>query len=90
MKTSLCIQTFYGHSNAVNSLSFSLAGDKIASCDSDGIVKVWDVRMVKEKETIDFSEYSANSIAFDPSSNILGCGLDNGEVKLYNTDLSKF
>ena len=47
IRTNMCVQTFYGHNNAVNSTKFNLLGDKILSADCDGIVKVWDVRMVK-------------------------------------------
>jgi len=53
MKTSLCVQTFYGHNNALNDVCFNMMGDKLASCDADGIIKIWDVRMVKEKATYD-------------------------------------
>ena len=49
MKSGLCIQTFYGHLNSINHSAFSLKGDSISSCDADGVVKVWDVRMVKER-----------------------------------------
>ena len=90
MKSSLCIQTFYGHNNSVNGCAFNLAGDKIVSGDSDGIVKVWDVRMVKEKESIDFSEYAANSVGFDGSGTHIGAALENGESKIYNLEMSKF
>jgi WD40 repeat protein len=48
IRSNLCVQTFYGHNNAVNSVDFNLRGDSICSADSDGITKVWDVRMIKE------------------------------------------
>ena len=48
IRTNLCVQTFYNHNNTVNSVNFNLRGEVIASTDSDGIVKIWDVRMVKE------------------------------------------
>ena len=31
--------------------------------------------MVKEKESIDFSEYAANSVSFDGSGTIIGAAL---------------
>jgi len=37
----------------------------LASCDSDGIVKVWDVRMVKGRSQFDAGPYSCNSVAID-------------------------
>ena len=48
MRTNMCTQTFYGHNNAVNSCAVNLQGDLIASCDADGIVKLWDIRVIKE------------------------------------------
>jgi WD40 repeat protein len=48
MRTYVCSQTFYGHNNAVNCAVINNPGDYIASCDSDGIVKLWDLRMNKE------------------------------------------
>ncbi len=42
-------------------------GDTIASCDSKGIVKLWDVRTVKSIVTLDFGPYSANSVSFHPA-----------------------
>jgi|688.fasta_scaffold1507014_2 WD40 repeat protein len=49
IRSGLCVSTLYGHLNSVNKVRFSLKGDLVASCDSDGVVKVWDTRMVKEK-----------------------------------------
>jgi WD40 repeat protein len=48
IRTNLCVQTFYGHNNAVNTVKFNNRGDMIVSGDCDGINKVWDIRMVKE------------------------------------------
>ena len=51
-RSGLCTQTFYGHFNSCNHVTFNLRGDTIASTDSDGVVKLWDVRMVAELMTI--------------------------------------
>ena len=59
VRTSLCVLNFYGHNNAVNSVNFNLKGDLILSTDSDGIVKIWDVRMVKESHSFDCGLASA-------------------------------
>jgi WD40 repeat protein len=48
MRTGLTVQTFYGHLNAIKDAVFSIGGHYIASCDSDGILKAWDIRMVQE------------------------------------------
>lgn len=78
------MQTFYGHNNAVNSVAFNPKGDAIASTDSDGIVKVWDVRMVKEMSEFDCGMASANCASFDASGEMLVIGSEDGSIKLQN------
>lgn len=46
MRTGLTVQTFYGHLNAIKDAQFSVGGHYIASSDSDGVLKAWDIRMV--------------------------------------------
>jgi len=48
MRVNMCVQTFFGHKNSVNGATANMDGTRIGSCDSDGIVKLWDVRMQKE------------------------------------------
>ena len=43
-RTGLCVQTFYGHANAVNHACASRDGATVASCDADGAARLWDVR----------------------------------------------
>jgi len=45
----------------------SFQGDTVASCDSKGVVKLWDVRTIKSIVTLDFGPYSANSVSFHPA-----------------------
>ncbi len=61
-RSGTCVQTFYGHNNAVNGVAFSLAGDTIASCDADGIVKLWDVRVVTDKASLDCGDNPVNKV----------------------------
>jgi len=84
MRTGLCTQTFYGHLNSVNHVTATLRGDLLASCDSDGMVKVWDIRMIKEKGQMDSGPYAANSCAFDKSGQVLAVACDDGILKLYS------
>jgi WD40 repeat protein len=46
MRSGLTVQTFYGHLNTINDAVFSIGGQYVSTCDSDGIVKIWDIRMV--------------------------------------------
>jgi WD40 repeat protein len=58
----MCVQTFYGHNNAVNGVAFNTTGDLIASCDADGIVKLWDVRAISERATLDCGDRAVNKV----------------------------
>ena len=68
-----CIQTFFGHKNAVNGLCFSSRGDTIASCDADGSVKLFDVRMVRERASLSLGRQPVHGVAFDRSAQVLAC-----------------
>jgi hypothetical protein len=45
----------------------TVKGDTIASCDSAGIVKLWDVRKIAVMESHNLGSTSANSVAFNSS-----------------------
>lgn len=49
-------QTFYGHANAVSDVVFNLRGDSLASCDANGVIKLWDVRAVSERASLNAGE----------------------------------
>lgn len=55
----------------------------MASSDADGIVKLWDVRTVTERLTIDMGPFPANHVTFDPSSTFLVVPSDSHIVKVY-------
>jgi sperm-associated antigen 16 protein len=59
-------------------------GDSIVSCDSLGVVKLWDVRKVAITETLDFGPYSLNSVTFSPLSTMVVAASDDGSIKSYN------
>lgn len=87
MRVKHSVQTYYGHLNSVNSLIFNPKGDKLYSCDADGIVKQWDLRNVKEENTFFFNRKNkvpANCIEVDKSESYLYCGLENGEMGYIN------
>ncbi|RYG44178.1 hypothetical protein EON67_12060, partial [archaeon] len=80
VRTGLCVQTFYGHTNAVNDVVFSLRGDAVASCDADGVVRVWDIRMVSERASATLGKVPVHSVAFDRSAAILTAACDDGSI----------
>ena len=84
MRTGLCAQTFYGHLNSCNHVAFNLRGDTVVSCDADGLVKLWDVRMVAELLSVDCGPHPANKCAFDRSSESLAVASDDGSIKCFS------
>jgi len=63
-----------------------MKGDTIASSDSDGVVKLWDVRMVQERLEIVTSDQPANATAFDRSGTILAIGSEDGNIYVHKAD----
>lgn len=86
MRTGLTVQTFYGHLNTINDAVFSIGGEYISTCDSDGIVKLWDIRMVQELINVDTGDAIAHSLAFDKSTKTLAVGSSDSEIKLINIE----
>ena len=78
------IGTLRGHTERVNSVSFSPDGKALASGSDDGTVKLWNVA---ERETIGTLEGHADSVrtvAFSPDGRTLASGSWDGTVKLWN------
>ncbi len=89
MRTGLTVQTFFGHLNAVNDACFSIGGQYVASCDSDGILKVWDIRMVQEVSHLDTGDAIAHVCEFDKSGKQVAVGCSDGEIKFVNIERSE-
>lgn len=84
MRTGLTVQTFYGHLNAIKDAVFSIGGHYIASCDSDGILKGWDIRMVQEFMQVDTGDAIALSVAFDRNAKYIAVGCSDAEIRIVN------
>lgn len=55
---------------------------KVGSCDADGVVKLWDSRMVAEIGTIAAGQHPLNSICFDRSATRMVAASNDGTVKV--------
>ena len=86
MRSGLTVQTFYGHLNTINDAVFSIGGQYVSTCDSDGIVKVWDIRMVQELMTVDVGDTIAHCLAFDKKTKTLAVGCSDAEIKIINIE----
>merc|ERR1712018_197933 len=69
---------------------FNMKGDTIVSCDSDGIVKLWDVRVVSEYLQIDTGQHPANAAAFDRSGKVLAIASGDASIKTFNVEDRSF
>lgn len=56
----------------------------MASGDADGIVRIWDVKMVKEIMTFDCGKHAANAVLYDNSGSYVVVGGDDGIIRLYS------
>mmetsp|Transcript_33534 Transcript_33534/g.41375 ORF Transcript_33534/g.41375 Transcript_33534/m.41375 type:complete len:127 (-) Transcript_33534:79-459(-) len=86
MRTGLTVQTFFGHLNTVNDCAFSIGGQYITSCDSDGIVKVWDIRMVQEVTNLDTGDAIAHVVEFDKTGKQVAVGCSDGDIKFISVE----
>eukprot|EP01132_Coremiostelium_polycephalum_P000370 gene370-467_t len=74
------VATLEGHTSAVNSISFSENGYMMATSDST-TVKLWDLRKLKEVQTINADQGSIfTSVSFDFSGNYLAIGGTNLKI----------
>lgn len=54
------------------------------SCDSDGVVKVWDIRMVKEQTSFDMGVVAANSAVFDKSGTRVFVAAEDKVIRVFS------
>jgi WD40 repeat protein len=78
-----------GHSDWINSVSFSPDGKILASGSRDNTIKLWDVKTGKVIKTLNQDSISILSISFSPDGKTLASGSSDKAIKLWNVATGK-
>lgn len=60
------------------------AENYLASCDSEGMLKIWDKRMMKCVSSIESGDYSLNCLDFEKNGKMIVAGSDDFSVKIFD------
>ena len=74
---------------SVNHATFNPKGDTIASCDSYGNLKLFDVRTLGQLATVDVGPHPANHATFDSSGQLVAIASNDSTVKMYEVSTGK-
>jgi WD40 repeat protein len=73
------------HAGLIYGMAFDKDGSHLATGDSDGIVKIWDVRSHQLLRSLDKDLYGVNAVAFSPDgTRLLTAGHDSWAMKLFD------
>ena len=78
-----------GHTNSVESVSFSSDGGILASGSLDGTVKLWDVGNGQEVDTLEGHKGGISSVSFSRDGTILASGSSDRTVMLWDVESRK-
>jgi WD40 repeat protein len=77
------IKTLEGHSDYVNSISFSPDGKLLASGSRDTTIKIWEVGSWKLIKTLEGHSYEVYSVSFSPDGKLLASGSRDTTIKIW-------
>ena len=79
-----CLQTLEGHSARVRSVAFSHDSQQLASCSSDGTIKIWDSLTGKCQQTLEGHSSDVTSIDFLDDSRRLASASADQTVRIWD------
>ena len=80
----ILLKTLKGHSNQVNTVSFSPDGKILASASSDQTIKLWEVKEGTLLETLNGHKQSIWRVNFSPNGKIIASASSDKSVKLWD------
>ena len=84
IKTHRLLKRFIGHTQHVNSVSFSPDCKLLASGSADKTIRFWDVANGRLLKSLDGHTASVTSISFSPDGKTLASGGNDGKVQLWD------
>ncbi len=77
------LRTLYGHTDAINSVSYAPNGKQVASGSDDKTIKIWEVESGRLLKTLHGHTDDVNSVKFSPDSKTLASGSSDKTVKIW-------
>ena len=82
----VCLQTLTGHTDIVNSASYSPDGTKIVSASDDGTIKIWDANTGTCLRTLTGHSYVVSSASYSPDGTKIVSASQDWTIKIWNAN----
>ena len=79
----VCLKTFEGHSESVNSVAYSPDGTKIISGSGDKTIKIWDANTGECLNTLEEHSKEVDSVAYSSDGTKIISGSDDTTIKIW-------
>ena len=80
-----CLETLTGHSSFVQSVTFSVDNQLLASGSNDGTIKIWDTSVWSEIKTLAGHSDDVECVAFSPNNQFFASSSRDESIKIWDT-----